>query len=124
MWGTFCRHSAGTTPKSCRSRYLDVIWIIPPITCCTWMHSDILVQSSSPTAHRPLSTTARHRGSSVGLLDVSQFPMQCDPDRHTSLCGFLTVSSTDKIKQAASIAELRAFVLTSAGSQTKRFMLS
>eukprot|EP00879_Flechtneria_rotunda_P033355 GHRR01036935.1.p1 GENE.GHRR01036935.1~~GHRR01036935.1.p1 ORF type:complete len:153 (-),score=28.89 GHRR01036935.1:456-914(-) len=36
-----------------------------------------------------------------------------------SLRGFLTVSSTERIRQAASVALCMAFSLTSAGSQTK-----
>jgi len=36
-----------------------------------------------------------------------------------SLCGFLTVSSTLKIRLAASVEAERMFILTRAGSQTK-----
>ena len=44
---------------------------------------------------------------------------------HTfSLCGFLTVSSTLKINEAASAALLIALILTKLGSQTKASMLS
>ena len=41
-----------------------------------------------------------------------------------SLCGPLTVSSTLKINEAASVALLMAFILTKLGSQTKASMLS
>ena len=41
-----------------------------------------------------------------------------------SLLGFLTVSSIERIVQAASVAALRAFTLTNKGYQTNEFLLS
>jgi hypothetical protein len=65
------------------------------------------------------------QGSAVTAYDehAMERRAQCI-DRTCSLCGFLTVSSTLRIKHAASVALLIALSLTRLGSQTKASMLS
>ena len=70
--------------------------------------------------------TNSHRSSSTHLL-----PAPVGMDFFILLCcsscsdlGFLTVSSIERIVQAASVAALRALTFTRRGSQTKESLLS